>query len=90
MCPLIAVADAWWPGTNLVVEVDSREWHLSPDDWERTLGRHARLGAHGLVVLHFTPTQIRKEPAKVVAAISRALSVARPISDPDFRVLPAR
>jgi hypothetical protein len=27
---LIAVADAWWQEARLAVEVDSREWHLSP------------------------------------------------------------
>ena len=59
---LIAVADAWWPGAGVVAEVDSREWHLSPEDWERTLRRHARLTAEGILVLHFTPKQIRTEP----------------------------
>jgi hypothetical protein len=38
---LIAVPDAWWPQAGLVAEVDSREWHLSPDDWEHTMRRHA-------------------------------------------------
>lgn len=87
---LIAVADAWWPGTNVVAEVDSREWHLAPDDWERTLSRHARMGAHGLVVLHFTPRQLRDKPAMVAAAIRGALAAARPIADPAFRAVPAR
>src|SRR5262244_2105411 len=49
---LIAVADAWWPQAHVAVEVDSREWHLSPEDWERTLRRSAALGALGIVVLH--------------------------------------
>jgi very-short-patch-repair endonuclease len=74
---LIAVADAWWPEAAVVAEVDSREWHLSPADWERTLRRHARLTAHGILVLHFTPRQIRTEPAQVVAAIRAAQDAAR-------------
>lgn len=74
---LIAVADAWWPEARVAGEVDSREWHLSPDDWERTLRRHARMGAHGIVVLHFTPGQIRDEPARVVADITAALKAGR-------------
>lgn len=41
---LIAVADAWWPRAHVAVEVDSREWHLSPEDWERTLRRDAAMG----------------------------------------------
>ncbi len=32
---LIAVADAWWPDVGVAAEVDSREWHLSPQSWGR-------------------------------------------------------
>jgi len=32
----LAMPDAWWPAAGVAVEVDSREWHLSPADWERT------------------------------------------------------
>ncbi len=74
---LLAVPDAWWPDAGLAAEVDSREWHLSPADWERTMRRHARMGAHGIVVLHFTPRQIRFEPAMVTGAIKAALANAR-------------
>ena len=69
----IAVADAWWPQSGVAVEVDSREWHLSPEDWERTLARHARMSAHGIIVLHFTPHQIRTRPGQVVNDITAAL-----------------
>lgn len=86
---LIAVADAWWPEAAVAAEVDSREWHLSPGDWERTLRRHARLTAHGILVLHFTPRQIRTEPAAVVAAIRAALDAARADGQPRVRALPA-
>jgi hypothetical protein len=86
---LIAVADAWWPDAAVAAEVDSREWHLSPEDWERTLRRHARLTAHGILVLHFTPKQIRTEPAQVVAAIRAALDAGRADGQPRVRVLPA-
>ena len=34
---LIAVADAWWPDAGVAAEVDSREWHLSPQSWEETM-----------------------------------------------------
>jgi hypothetical protein len=74
---LIAVADAWWPEAGVAGEVDSREWHLSPEDWQKTLSRHARMTALGLLVLHFTPGQIRREPAQVVATIRAALEVGR-------------
>jgi very-short-patch-repair endonuclease len=83
------VADAWWPDAGVAAEVDSREWHLSPGDWERTLRRHARLTAHGILVLHFTPKQIRTEPAQVAAAIRAALDAARADRQSRVRALPA-
>lgn len=75
---LLAVPDVWWPQAGVVVEVDSREWHFTSDGWERTMRRHARLTAAGLLVLHFSPRQIRTEPAEVVAAIAAALRQGRP------------
>jgi very-short-patch-repair endonuclease len=76
---LIAVADAWWPHAGLVVEVDSREWHLSPADWEQTMRRHAALTALGILVLHFSPRQIRTEPETVMEAIRSALQSGSPV-----------
>jgi hypothetical protein len=85
---LIAVTDAWWPDAGLAVEVDSREWHLSPADWERTMHRHARMSACGIMVLHFSPRQIRFESAMVVATIRAALSTGRGVPA-GIRALPA-
>src|SRR5262249_29933728 len=61
----IAVADAWWPEAGVAGEVDSRAWHLLPEHWERTQKRHARMSAHGIVVLHFSPNRIRTDSAGV-------------------------
>jgi very-short-patch-repair endonuclease len=70
---LLAIPDVWWPEAGLVVEVDSREWHFSPTDWEATMLRHARLTAFGIRVLHFTPSQIRQKPQEVISTIRMAL-----------------
>lgn len=76
----LAVPDCWWKEAGVAGEVDSREWHLSPEDWRRTMERHARMSACGIIVLHFAPSQIRGEPEKVAAAIRGALrfGYARP------------
>ena len=74
---LIAVADAWWPEAGVVAEVDSKEWHLSPEDWEKTMSRHARLASLGVLVLHFTPKQIRHEADQVLATIRQTLASRR-------------
>jgi hypothetical protein len=73
----IAQPDCWWADAGVAAEVDSREWHLSPQDWERTLARHARMSAHGIVVLHFTPRQIRTQRATVAANLRAALENGR-------------
>jgi hypothetical protein len=70
----LASPDAWWPGSGLAVEVDSRAWHLSPADWERTLARHARMTAEGILVLHFPPGRLRKERRAIVSEMRSALS----------------
>jgi hypothetical protein len=69
----IAKPDAWWPSPGAAAEVDSREWHLKPADWERTMARHARMSGHGILVLHFTLRQIRSQPMAVAAAITDTL-----------------
>ena len=58
----IASPDAWWPDAGVAIEVDSRQWHLAPDDWERTMARHSDLGQYGIVTLHVTPHQLRSAP----------------------------
>jgi hypothetical protein len=70
----LAKPDAWWPEAGVAAEVDSYEWHLSPADWDRTRERHDRLGAAGVIVLHFSPRQIRREPAEVARMIKNALN----------------
>ena len=86
---LIAVADAWWPEAGVAAEVDSREWHLSAEQWEQTMRRHARMTAQGILVLHFTPKQIRTQPAQVVSALRAALDAGRTAGRPGVRALPA-
>ena len=65
--------DAWWPDAGVAAEVDSREWHLSPDHWDRTRHRHVLMGAAGIIPLHFSPHDIRTTPATVVQSIKDAL-----------------
>ena len=73
----LATPDAWWPEFGVAVEVDSHEWHLSPHDHARTLERQRQMAKRGILMLPFTPRDIRTQPAKVVAAIRDALDRAR-------------
>jgi len=85
----LAVVDAWWPGAGVVVEVDSREWHLSPEDWDYTLRRGRRLSAHGLIVLHVTPGQLRTQPTAVLADLRHALAAGGSQAARAIRARPA-
>ena len=73
----LASPDAWWRKLAVAAEVDSRQWHFSPDDWERTLARHARMTAQGILVLHFPPAKVRDQPWLVVREIRSALAASR-------------
>ncbi len=75
----LARPDVWWPEAGVAVEVDSREWHLLPDDWEKTMARHARMAAAGIIVVHISPAQLRNSPAEVLASITGALRTGRPL-----------
>jgi hypothetical protein len=85
----IAKPDAWWPDAGVAAEVDSREWHLNPSDWERTVRRHTAMTEHGILVLHFTPSMIRGEPAAVAAKIRNGLAAGRARPPLGLRTLPA-
>lgn len=57
----------------MAAEVDSREWHLSPEDWDRTRRRHDDMCAAGILPLHFSPREIRREPDEIIRRIRDTL-----------------
>jgi hypothetical protein len=63
--------DAWIEDAALAIEVDSREYHLSPEGWQRTLNRHNALAEVGAQVVHLTPSDIRR-PRRVLRIVERA------------------
>ncbi|MDR2987195.1 MAG: hypothetical protein LBV34_20395 [Nocardiopsaceae bacterium] len=73
----IAMPDAWWPEAGVAVEVDSRQWHLSPADWERTMARHSRMTALGITVLHYPPSRLHAQPRVVIMEMRSALEIGR-------------
>lgn len=73
----VAKPDAWYPELGIAIEVDSTEWHILPDDHRRDVERQTRMGKHLIVVLRFKPSQIRTQPAQVIAEIREAIERAR-------------
>jgi hypothetical protein len=75
----LARPDAWWPESGVAAEVDSREFHFSPEDWEKTMRRHRRIEAAGIRVLHLSPRQVEHEPQQILRDIADALKTGRPL-----------
>ena len=86
---LIAVVDCWWPDAGVAGEVDSREYHYRADDWQRTIRRHDRLVAHGVLVLHFTPQRMKEEPEEIVREILATLAQGAARPPLSLKALPA-
>jgi hypothetical protein len=86
---LLAVPDAWWPDAGVAAEVESREWHLSPEDWNRTMSRSRRMGAKGILLVQVSPHQLRTEAERIVADIRDALESGWARPPLAIRTLPA-
>ena len=69
----LAQPDLWWRDAGVAGELDSREWHLSPELWAKTMARHSAMSAQGIIVLHFTPGRIRTDSARVVGELRSAI-----------------
>ena len=86
---LIAIVDCWWPDSGVAGEVDSREYHFRPDDWQRTMRRHDQLVARGVLLLHFSPQRIKTDPDGIVLEILSALAAGCGRPPLPVRALPA-
>lgn len=93
---LVAIPDAWYQEFGIAIEVDSIQWHLGPEDHRRSVARARKMGQLAIVVLTFTPNQIRAQPDRVIEEIRKAIASARaarraplnlrtiPVNHPDY------
>jgi hypothetical protein len=70
----LGIADAWWERAGVVGEVDSRQYHLSPEDYERTTARHNHMAAYGINLLHFLPSTLKQKSPTVIADLRGAIT----------------
>ncbi|WP_245992396.1 hypothetical protein [Prauserella muralis] len=82
---LLGVADAWWPDVGLAWEIDSIDFHLDPDSYGRTVRKHTRLTAAGILVVHTLPSQLRRNPKAVIADLRAAFTQAANRPPPTVR-----
>jgi hypothetical protein len=78
-----------WAEAGVAGEVDSRAYHLSADDQDRTTERHDRLIAHGIFPLHFSPKRIKTDPAGIISDLRSAIEVGRRRPPLPITALPA-
>jgi hypothetical protein len=72
----LAVVDAYWKRVGLAWEIDSREFHLLPEDHARGAARQSRLAAAGVLVVHTLPTRLRDDPGGVLHELEQAYLAA--------------
>lgn len=67
------VLDECWRALRAAVEIDSREYHSSDADWERTLARHNDLTRAGLALLHVSPASVTRPGSTFVPDVAEWL-----------------
>lgn len=77
---IIGRPDAWYDDVGLAWEIDSKAFHHSPRDYERTLARNSRYAAAGILVVQTLPTRLRDHPEAVARELKAAhrAAAARP------------
>lgn len=73
---MLGIADAWWDEVGLAWEIDSKEFHLSPVGYARTLTKHSALTAAGIVVVHTLPSRLKTDPHGVIRELVGAYEFA--------------
>ena len=83
---IIASPDAYWAELGVALEIDSLEWHLSPEQYRRTQERQRRMARFGIVVVPVTPGAIANRPEDFLGELSDTLAQAVGRRSPDVLV----
>lgn len=68
--------DAFWPHANLVVELDSWEWHRDREAFERDRAKIGDLRLFGVDVVPVTSRRMMNNPTQLARILRSALAVA--------------
>ncbi|WP_240687392.1 hypothetical protein [Amycolatopsis suaedae] len=86
----LGITDAYWEEVALALEVDSLDWHLNPEGYERTMRKHTAMAAAGILVVHILPKQLRNDPLGVIRALRAAYQQAAGRPPPPVHARPWR
>jgi hypothetical protein len=70
--------DVYWPEQRFAVELDTYETHGTREAFERDRLRDEELKLVGIELIRVTGTRLEREPAKVIARLSRLLATRPP------------
>jgi len=70
------LVDCFWPQANLVVEIDSHEFHKSRAEFEADRKRDVKLVVAGYRVIRVTQPRIEHEPEELLSDLTALLGVA--------------
>lgn len=80
---VLGIADGWWSDVGLAWEIDSKEYHLDPEGYARTLAKHAELTSSGVIVVHTLPSRLLTDPAGVIRQLKGGYELAATCPRPD-------
>jgi hypothetical protein len=80
--------DGWLDDIALAWQIDSLEYHLSPEDYAKTLRSHTTATTSGIVVVHHLPSDLRRQPGRVIQDLEAGVAAARARPRPDVRAVP--
>lgn len=69
--------DGYFPDLACGYEIDSRRWHLSPDDYEATTRRRGYAARFGVLLLSVTPARIFDDPQGFLEDLRGLLRIAQ-------------
>lgn len=73
----LCCTDGWWTEAGMALEVDSKRWHLSPESWQATQERHARMTSYGILVVHVAPHRLAEDSRSVTTELVRCYQTGR-------------
>jgi hypothetical protein len=69
--------DGYFPDLACGYEIDSRRWHLSPDDYEATTRRRGYAARFGVLLMSVTPARVFEDPQGFIEDLRALLEIAR-------------
>jgi hypothetical protein len=85
----LGMVDEWWPRAGVGLEVDSRQYHMSRNDYSETMHRHNRLEAAGACMLHVLPADVKEKwKSTIYANLREAIANGNRRPPPEIIAVP--